>query len=188
MSAVTDLEKSLDDVYKKVPALPESAKKLIVEWLPWINLVLGVFALWSAYWLWHWAHAVDRLADYANTLSATYGYGRITPVDHMNFMVWLSLVAMVVQAVIYLLAFNPLRDRKKAGWDLLFYAGLFNLVVGLFGVFVGGTYGGFSRLISALFGSAIGFYFLFQIRSYYLGKPVIAKNESKSEESHKEEK
>jgi magnesium-transporting ATPase (P-type) len=187
MSAVADLEKTLDDVYKKAPALPESGRKLIVEWLPWITLVFGVLTLWSAFWLWQWAHALDKWVDLANSVSSAYG-GAIAATGRMNFFVWLSLGAMLVQAVIYLMASSPLKDRNKKGWDLLFYAGLVSLAVGLIGVFIGGSYGGFSRLFGTLLGSAIGFYFLFQIRSYYLGKPVAAKAESKAPAAHTNDK
>jgi hypothetical protein len=165
MSALQSLENNLEDVFvKKAPALPENGKKAIVEWLPWINLILGLLSLWAAYTLWHWAHVADKLVDYANSISAIYG----GPVVHrMSAMVWLSLIVMVVQAVIYIVAFPALRDRKKSGWDLLFYALLVNVVYGVVVMFT--DYGTFGNLLGSLIGSAIGLYFLFQIRGHYLG-------------------
>jgi FtsH-binding integral membrane protein len=166
------LETALEDIFvKKAPALPASAKKAIAEYLPWINLVLGFFGLWSTYWLWQWAHTVNRLAEYVNYWSAAVG-APTEPVSRMNLFVWLSIAGMLAQAILYLLAFSPLKARKKSGWNLLFYAMLVYVVVGLVGIFIGGSYGGFGRFIGNVIGAAIGMYFLFQIKSEYQGKPT----------------
>jgi hypothetical protein len=172
MSALQSLENNLEDVFvKKAPALPENGKKAIIEWLPWINLVLGLLSLWAAYALWHWAHLANSLVNYANSLSAAYG-GPAVAVNRLSATVWLSLAVLVVQALIYLAAFQALRDRKKSGWDLLFYALLVNVVYGVVVIFT--DYGGFGSFVGSLVGSAVGFYFLFQIRSRYLGARVKA--------------
>lgn len=168
------LEVALEDIFvKKAPALPQNAKKVIADMAPWITLVLGVLSLWSAYWLWQWAHTVNRLADYVNQWSAAFG-APVEPVNRMSFFVWLSLVAMIVQAAIYVIAFSPLKERKMAGWKWLFYATLMNIVVGVIGLFNESAYGGFSGLLGTLIGAAIGFYFLFQLKSEYQGKKPAA--------------
>lgn len=172
MSALKSLETNLEDVFvKKAPPLPANGKKAIIEWLPWINLVLGILSLWTAYSLWHWAHLVDKLTDYANSISAAVGVSTISA-NRMSFMLWLGLLVMTVQGLLYLLAFPALRERKKSGWDLIFYALLVNVVYGVVVWFT--DYGGFGSFIGSLIGSAIGFYFLFQIRSGYLKHPAHA--------------
>ena len=40
---------------------------------------------------------------------------------------WLAFIFLIAAGVLYLLAFPGLRDRKKAGWDYLFYGVLFYL-------------------------------------------------------------
>lgn len=172
MGALNSLEKSLGDVYKSAPELPANGKKALVEWLPVINLVLGLFTLWSVYVLWHWAHLANGLINYANQLSAAYGGGKVVD-DRLGVMVWVSLVVLAVQAVVMLLAYAPLKARKKQGWDLLFYATLLNLAYGVATAFT--DYGG-GHLISSLVGAAIAFYFLYQIRSSYTVKAKAAKS------------
>ncbi len=168
MAAVKDLEKSLNDIFvNKAPALPPKVKKTIVEYLPWINLALGVFALWAAYGLWHWAHIADRLIDYTNSLNQLYG-APVLPTNRLSATVWLGLAILVIEAIIYIAAFPATRARKKSGWDLLFYALLVNVVYGLAVLFT--DHGGFASLVSSVIGSAVGMYFLFQIREEYLGK------------------
>jgi hypothetical protein len=166
MSALQSLEKSLGDIFgKQAPALSTNSKKAIVEYLPWINLVLGLLAIYTVYLLWHWAHFTDKLVDYANTLSAAYG-GPAVVTHRLSVIVWISLVVMAAQAVVYILAFPALKARKKSGWDLLFYAALLNAAYGVVVLF--SDYGGVGNLLGSLIGSAIGLYFLFQIRPLYL--------------------
>lgn len=177
------LETALEDVYKKAPALPASAKKLIVEWLPWINLVAGAWTLLVAYWLWQWAHTVNRWVDYVNEWNAALG----TPTVHVNRMsvtVWLSLAVLVANAVIYLVAFPALKDRKMSGWRLLFLAALFNVVAGVVLLFT--DYGSFGNLFGSVVSTAIGLYFLFQIKSEYAGAKHAAPVAAKAPEAHKE--
>jgi hypothetical protein len=159
------LENTLEDIFvKKAPALPSNGKKAIVEYLPWINLVLGLLSLWAAWALWHWAHAASKLIDYANSLSAVYG-GPTVANNRLTVGIWLGLAVMIVQALLYIAAFPGLRDRKKAGWNLIYYALLVNVVYGVVVLFT--DYGGFGNLVGSVIGSAIGFYFLFQIRASY---------------------
>lgn len=167
MSALQSLEKNLDEVFgKNAPPLPPNAKKVIVEYLPYINLVLGVVTLFLAWGLYHAAHVVNRFVDYANSLSAAYG--GTERVSHLSFTVWLAIVVLVVEALLYIAAFSGTKAHRKSGWDLLFYALLINIVYGIVAVFT--DYGGAGRLIGSLIGSAIGLYFLFQIRGAYVGR------------------
>lgn len=172
MSALKSLETSLEDIFvKKAPALPAGGKKALVEYLPWINLVVGLLSLWAAYALWQWAHVASRAIDYLNSISSLYG-GQAVATNRMSVGIWLGLIVMAVQALLYLAAFPGLRDRKKSGWNLVFYALLVNVVYGVVVLFT--DYGGVGNLIGSAIGSAIGFYFLFQIRGSYSGAKVPA--------------
>jgi hypothetical protein len=168
------LEKKLDDVFaKKAPALPLKAKDTLVQYLPWINLVLGVLTLYAAYVLWHWAHAVNSLVDYANSFSALYG-GPAVATHRLTVMIWLGLLVLAVEALLYIAAFPATRDRKKSGWNLMFYALLVNVLYGVVVLFT--DYGGVGSLIGALIVSLVGLYLLFQIRASYLrAAPVHVK-------------
>lgn len=173
MTALSDVEKRLNEVFvAKAPALPDNAKKWIVEYLPWINVILGLFALWAVYTLWHWARWTSEWADYANSLTAIYG-GTPISTNRWTFTVWLSLAVLLVQALVYILAFPALKARKKTGWNLLFYAALLNIVYGLIVMF--SEYGNLGSLIGSVIGTGIGLYFLFQIRSVYLGERSVRK-------------
>lgn len=165
MSAMQSLENNLNDIFgKKAPALPEGGKKALVEWLPWINLVFGVLSLLAALSLWRWANAANELIDYANTISGVYG-GNPVVAERMGVIVWLGLGVLAVQGLLLLAAFAPTRDRKKSGWNFMFYAALLNLVYGVVTLFSDYDYSG--GFVGTILGSAIAFYLLFQIHDRY---------------------
>jgi hypothetical protein len=173
VSALQPLENSLNDVFvKQTPALPAGGKKWLVEYLPWINLILGLFTLYTAYLLWHWAHYTNSLINYANSLSSIYGSQPVV-VNRLGFGVWLGVVVLVIEAILYLAALPAIRNKRKSGWDLLFYALLINVVYGVVILFT--DYGGIGNLIGAVIGSGIGLYLLFQIRASYIGEHASAK-------------
>ncbi len=174
MGAITTLETKLDDVSKNFPLqLPQNARKTIVEYLPWVNLVLGVFALWTAWSVWHWAHYVN---SYVNSLTQALN-GTTISTQRMSSAIWLGVLTLVIEGLMLVLAFPRTRARKKTGWDLLFYAALVNVAYGLIISF--SEYGGFGRFILSLIVSAMGLYFLFQIRSYYTGRKSVGASAEK---------
>lgn len=165
MGASLPLEKSLDDLFvKQAPALPDGGKKALVQYLPWINLVLGLISLYTAWVLWHWAHLANSIINYANTFSAAYG-GPTVATNRLSIGLWIGIAVLAVEALLYIAAFPGTKDRKKAGWNLLYYALLLNIVYGVVVLFT--DYGSVGNLIGALIGSVIGLYLLFQIRSSY---------------------
>jgi hypothetical protein len=170
MNILNSLEKSLADVYKGAPALPASAKKFLVEYMPWITLVIGLFTLLSVYWLWQWAHVANSLINYANTISAAYGGPTVS--NRLDLVVWLGLIVLLVEAILYIAAFPALKARRKSGWDLLFYALVVNVV---YGVVVAFSAYGVGHLFGSLVGTAIGLYFLYQIRPSYTKSAAAAK-------------
>lgn len=170
MSALQSLEKNLDDLFvKQAPPLPSNAKRALVRYLPWISLVFGLFTLYAVYALWHWAHLVNNLVNYANSISVAYG-GPVISANRLSLGVWLGLIVLAIEALLYVLAFPGLRDRKKSGWDMLFYASIVNIAYGIVILFT--DYGGLTNLIWTIIGSGVGLYLLFQVRGSYKASKV----------------
>jgi len=166
MHALESLETSLNDLFvKQAPPLPRSGKKALVEYLPWVNLALGLLALYTVYALWHWAHLANGLINYAASLnSGTYG-GSGLGVNRLSLSIWLGLLVLAAEALLYLAAFPGTRARKKSGWNLMFYALLVNIAYAVVILFT--DYGSFGNLVITLLASAAGLYLIFQIRSSY---------------------
>ncbi len=180
MAKQKNVEEKLNDVFvKNAPfQIPENGRKAIVRYLPWITLVLAVLMLLSSLLLWQWANTANKIVNIANEYSRLSGTtDMIANVSRLTAAVWIGLVILLVEGVMYLAAFPGLRDRKKQGWNLLFYLAVLNIVYGVVITFTG--YGqGLGSLILSIIGSIIGFYLLFQIRSYY-------HNDKRSHATHK---
>ena len=126
---------------KKAPyQIPENAKKWIVQWGPWIELVLLILAL--------------PVLLLALGISAAF-----VPFASAGVAGGFSLVViiLVVQLGLEVAALPGLFARKRQGWTLAFYAQILSFVTSLFG----------RNIIGALLSLVVGLYVLFQIRSYY---------------------
>lgn len=155
--------------------LPVSAKEGLVKALPWLALIVGAFMLYGAYWTYQAASYVNDLSYTLNQLSVAFGQAPVaSPLN--SAMLWLTLALLVAEAVMMFMAYSGLKEKQKRGWNLLFWASLLSLVVGLAQLF---AYG-FGGLLSYLLGSAVGLYLLFQVRSYYNGAAMpVPKEEPK---------
>lgn len=169
MGPLVQLEKAIADALKGVPALPKGFKEWLVKYLPWLDLATVALTAWSVWIVWDWAHTANAWINYANEFSRAVG-GTEIATTRLSIGIWLSLGVLLVEGVIYLLAFSGLRDKKKAGWNFLFYGSIINVLYGIVILFT--SYGGFGNLVGSLIGTAIGWYFLFQIREYYNGKKI----------------
>lgn len=175
------LEKKLDEVFvKKAPIqIPANGKKWIVENSPYLSVLFGILGLLAAWSFWSAAHIVD---DVATTIDSAYRVYKIeglaAPSIGPSF--WIAWLALLVQSVIMITAYQGLKARSKTrGWNLLFYSSLISLVVG---VFYGVYESSIVAIILRLIGSAAGLYLLFQIRGYYNGK--ITKEAETVDEPH----
>jgi hypothetical protein len=139
------LEKELSPIFlQKLPAFPDEIKEVIVKIAPWLVLIgiifggLGVLA----------AVGLGTFVSVASIGAAAYG---------SLWQYWISIIGLGIVVVLYLMAFGPLRNRQRRGWNLLYYALLVNLVVWLV------TF----SIVSLLIGGFLGFWILFQVREKY---------------------
>ena len=164
------LEKSLNDAFgeKASYQLPKELKELIVKFAPWLALIGGALSIFSAYGIWEATRRVNQWAVTANQWAESLGVDAPVRTAELNFSTGLSIVVMLVVAVLSLLAFPGLKDRKKVGWNLLFYGLLVNIAHSIITLFTDNYSMG--SFVMTLVISAIGLYFLFQLRSYYVDK------------------
>lgn len=164
-SALASLEDSLNDLLVvKGPKLSEKAKKTIVQFLPYIALLLGLFGVINWWELWTWGHVGSTEVNFAHEYARTYNTELYVP-SRMTFAVWAGLVLIALQVVLYYASYTGLRLRKKSGWNLLFYASIASLAYGFFLLFYNQDLWPFLRSILS---TTAGFYFLFQVRAHYI--------------------
>lgn len=143
-SPLVQLEETLDLYFgKKAPALPSSVKEIIVNFAPWITLIMVVVSL----------PAVLALLGIGSLLA---------PFSFMNgansgFAYMLSLIFLAASVLFEALAIPGLFKKSRQGWNFVFYSTLVGILSNLVNF----------NLSSLIIGGLISFYFLFQIKSYY---------------------
>lgn len=147
-------------VYKAPFHLPKNAKEWIVKYGPWIALVGGILAL---LFIVPSIFAAIAMTSYTTAVLGVYGAVAAATVGPMFY---LALVALAVQLVLLFVSVPMLLKQQRKGWLLVFYADMISLVYSVLNTFAYGRFD-FGTLLGGLIGAVIGFYLIFQIRSYY---------------------
>lgn len=141
---LASLETTLNDIFgKKAPALPENIKEMIVKFGPYITVVILIIA----------APAILAIFGLGTVLAPFSLLGGLGEFSIYTVTMILSLIIFALQII----ALPGLFKRTRAGWKFMFYGSLVSAVSALLSFNIG----------SLIIGTAISFYFLFQIRSYY---------------------
>jgi hypothetical protein len=154
-STPVNLEETLNLYFgEKAPAMPPNVKELLVKAAPWITLFILVITLPAVLI----ALGLGALAAPLAFLIGP-GYGVSYGVTYTVAMVILGL-SVLLEA----LSIPGLFKRTRQGWRYAYWATLVSVVGSLIGL----------DILSAIVTAVVGFYILFQIRSYY-GQPEHAR-------------
>jgi hypothetical protein len=134
----TDLIAALEKFYKQVPNLPVNIREILVKIAPWLALIFGI-------------------------LGVIVGLGALglSPVALLggleaSVMVLATGAISIVASVLMLMAYPKLMKKQYKGWELLFWSEVVSVVSAVLTISIG-----------SILGVLIGFYLLFQIKSYY---------------------
>jgi len=142
-----------DLLYKKISyKLPTSLREVLVQYGPWVTLVVALLSL-PAIFIIFGAGAVVSV------------YGALAGVSYSPLF-YVAILVLIVQVVLMFMAVSPLLKRRRLGWQLVFYASTISVLYSVFNSF---SYGYFSffGLLWGLIGATVSYYVIFQIRSYY---------------------
>lgn len=165
MDTVNKLELKAVEWYKTIPHLPEGSRKWIATNIWWITLVgvilggIGIFGIVAATFF-----AGAALSLYGGAVGAAIG-------GIVLIAVLVFVAFMAVTVVLSAMAIAPLKAMQRKGWTLLFVVALVQVAEHLVSFLFNWNLFG---LIWSLFFTAVGGYFLFEIRDFY-GKRVVAK-------------
>lgn len=137
------LAKPLEDLFVKAPALPSSARELLVSVAPWISLVFGVLLVLVSLGGLGVGSALAPFAMYAG-------------VGNTMFLMVASILG-ILQGVVMVLAFSGLKRKALAGWNWWFWAEVLSVVAAVVAF----------NLVGAVVNALVGFYLIFQVKSYY---------------------
>ena len=143
-SYLKQLEDLLSEyLVKKAPALPANIKEAIVNFAPWVTLVVLILTLPIVL-------AVFGLGAFFAPFSFLGGITAGT-----NYL--LTILFSGVQLVLEAMAIPGLFKKSRAAWNLVFYAALVGAVQNIVTFNLGGL----------LIGTLLSLYILFQVREYY---------------------
>lgn len=176
------IEKSLVKISNSLPPLPKKVIDWLYENIWWIVAIVAALGALSVLSSIGWLGLL--FTDLYMIMTRAHGpVGMGTPVLMMIGSVLfacLSIAATVVAGM----AIVPLKEKQKRGWDLLFVASLISAVVAALFVLSSG-WGLLPNLFNTALGLAIGWYFLFQIRSRYTAGPKKVSSKRSSSTSNK---
>lgn len=138
------LESQLEPIFtKKLPNLPDNAKDTIVKLAPYLAIIGVVLSL----------PAVLTVLGLGAVAAPFAALGGITSFTGYS----LTILFVIAGAVIMAIAIPGLFKRTLSAWRLMFYSSLVSAVSSLLAFNLG----------SLIIGTAISFYILFQVKSYY---------------------
>lgn len=164
MELVHKLENTVADWYKGAPHLPPNGQVWLwknVWWIVLIGVIVAVFSLISILGL--LMLALGLSAGYA----ATYGGLDSGFAGLAMISLIVSIIFWVLTIILEAVAIKPLKELQKKGWDLIFIVILLNLAFSVVSLVLSLNIIG---LIFTFIWSAIGAYFLFEIRHLYGAK------------------
>lgn len=141
-------------LFKSIPNMPKGIVTFLVSIMPWLVGLVGVVSLFGG------------ISLFLSGIGLTSAYWLTTLAGFPQPYMVIGGFLEVVSGVILLMAFNPLRERLKNGWILLFWSlavDVVNSVASL--IFIPDQLpGGLFGLVLFFF---IAFYLYFQIESAY---------------------
>jgi hypothetical protein len=132
-----------EDMFNKLPSLPKNATDVLVKITPWIALIFGILGV----------------------LGGLAGLGILTALSPFVMMgngiggtatSLLTAALAIVSSALLLAAFPGTKAHKIGGWNMLFWSEVVSTISSILLLSLSGVIGAF-----------IGFYLLYQIKSYY---------------------
>lgn len=145
--SLAQLEATLDEYFgKKAPALPQNAKEIIVKIAPYLAIVSVILTLPAILLL-------LGLGSLATVLSPFGGVSSVTSVPTM----WFSIILLIPVVILEIMAIPGLFAKTAKAWRFMYLAQLITVVSSLVQF----------NIIGAILSALIGFYILFQVKSFY---------------------
>jgi hypothetical protein len=164
MEFLNKIEQKVVSWFKTTPNLPNEAKKWLADnvwWFVIIGVILSIINILRG------LSVLESQLSMQGTVANSY-YVSASVSDWVIVTVSVSLVFLILEAILLFFAIQPLKEKQKKGWVLLFAAWLISAVALVVNALL--TLGVLSFIISILFGGiwlAISGYFLFEIHGQF---------------------
>ncbi len=146
-NSLGQLEATLDEYFgKKAPALPQNAKELIVKIAPFLAIISAIFTL----------PAILLLLGLGGLATVLSPFGGVSSVASIPTM-WVSILILIPVVILEVIAIPGLFAKAAKAWRYMYWAELITVVSSLVQL----------NIVGAILSAIIGFYILFQIKSFY---------------------
>lgn len=164
MEFLNKLEEKVFGWFRTTPDLPRELKKWLGEnvwWFVIVGLILSVINILRG------LDTLQKQLSLQGSIANSY-YTSSSVSDWVIVTVSTSLFFLIIEAILLFFSIQPLREKQKKGWVLLFAAWLVSGIALFVNAFL--TLGIISFIVSVLFGGiwlAISGYFLFEIHGQF---------------------
>jgi hypothetical protein len=145
---------TISEQLKALPSLPKEVKEFLVMITPWVSLIGGIVLA-----------VLVGLFGIIGLIASPFAM--MAGAGQSLLILFVFLAIAIVEGVLMLLAFKPTMKRDLDGWRMLAYTELLHVVSFVISILTSlGSFSVFSVLWGLLW-IVVGFYLLFQIKSYY---------------------
>ncbi len=138
--------KTLEKFFAKAPHMPKNVREILVKITPWFAIIFGILGV------------LGGLYELGALITNNYFPFQFGERDATYYVTgFLAFLWWIGPSVLLIAAYPGLKAGKAKGWNLLFWSETTNVIISVVGL----------QLVSALIGGLIGFYLLFEIKSYY---------------------
>jgi len=148
-----DIIDQVGSAFKSLPHLPSGVVDVLVKIAPYFALLGGVVGI-------IFGPVIGVIGGLASILT-------LSPLLMISTLA--NAVIMIVQSILLLLAFSPLKNRQMKGWIFLFWSQVMSIALMVLSLLLGHA----GSIVGSILGLAIGMYILFETRDSYNG--VISK-------------
>lgn len=141
---IEEVTKMLEEWFKKLPDLPVNAKDILVKVAPWFSLIFGILGLLGSI----------GATGVLTVLSPVVALGGGLGVAAGGIV---AALGGIISSLLMILAFSGLKAHKMVGWKYSFYSEGISVIAAIVSL----------NLVGAAISALVGFYLLFQIKSYY---------------------
>lgn len=146
-NSFAQLEGTLNEYFgNKAPSLPQNVKEIIVKIAPYLAIISVILAIPAILLLF-------GLGGLATSLAPFGGVSAVTSIPTM----WVSILILIPVAILEVIAIPGLFAKTAQAWKYMYWAQLISVVSNLVQL----------NIIGAILSALIGFYILFQVKSFY---------------------
>ncbi len=138
------LVKKIQDPFMSLPRAPKGFIEFLVKIAPWFALLGGILSI---------------IGGPLAVLGSLFSLAMLSPMTSLLLIV--AAVVSIVNAVLLLMAFGPLKRREMKGWMYIFWGDMLGIAQTILGVIVGQ-----GSIVSLVF-ILIGVYLLFEMKPFY---------------------